>query len=205
MTKLTFKRQPAGLTLRSVSIVAGSGGLLDGFGLLTTGQSSLLLRPSSRRWRPVFQGKGRDVLKRMKSIGSYEFATLLVCVLWFVGCGGTLKGSSSHSKPPLTSADEASLKVLYAVNSIEATVRLAIEGAKEDQPECRLLAGCECATNPQGHRAWKALLIVASTFLCEIRPTSGFPLCIWKRVARLSSMSLIGPRRPSAEEWWCAL
>ena len=70
----------------------------------------------------------------MKSIGSYEIAALLICVFWFVGCSGPMCGPSSSSNPPrmssVPSAQDAQLKFLYAVISIQERVEEFVINAR---------------------------------------------------------------------------
>lgn len=67
----------------------------------------------------------------MKSTGCYEYAALLTCLFWFVGCGGSMPSTVSGSaQGPVTTMSRATSRFLYVVNSIEETVQgFAIDAA----------------------------------------------------------------------------
>ena len=73
-------------------------------------------------------------MKNMKSMGCYEFAALLICVFWFVGCGGsTPTSSNSGSNPkPVTAMNRATSKFLSDVNSMEETVQGFVMAARRE-------------------------------------------------------------------------
>ena len=65
-------------------------------------------------------------MKSFKSMGCYEFAALLICVFWFVGCGGSAATSASNARSnanPVTTMTRAISKYLFDVNSIEKKVQ----------------------------------------------------------------------------------